>query len=73
MSSPKCRCGSDEKLVIKGGEILRVKDDKPHICLDDIDRVPEFKNTISEQKKVIEGLVAHNKYLESLNAPALGG
>ena len=74
MSSPKCRCGSDEKLVIKGGVILRARDDKPHICLDDIDRVPEFKSTIAEQAKTIEGLAAHNLYLESqlLNSPPLG-
>lgn len=65
MSSMKCRCGSEDKIKFVGGKMTRVSDGKPHICLDEIDKVPYYKEKIKEMQSTITGLVEHNSYLQS--------
>lgn len=31
--SMKCRCGSNDKLVLKDGKVINTKDGNPHICI----------------------------------------
>lgn len=65
MSIIKCRCGSEEKLQFKEGKMTRISDGKPHICLDEIDKIPQYKAKIEELQKINEGLLDHNNYLQS--------
>lgn len=65
MSSMKCRCGSGDKIQFKKGKMIRVSDGKPHICLDEIDKVPYYKQKIAEMQRTITGLLEHNNYLQS--------
>jgi len=61
----KCRCGSEDKIQFKKGIMSRVSDGKPHICLDEIDKIPYYKEKIAELKSTITGLLEHNNYLQS--------
>ncbi len=65
MSSMKCRCGSGDKIQFKDGKITRISDGKPHICLDEIDKVPHYKEKITELQSTITGLLEHNNYLQT--------
>ena len=65
MSSMKCRCGSGDKIKFKEGKMTRESDGKPHICLDEIDKVPYYKGKITELQGTITGLIEHNNYLQS--------
>lgn len=64
MSTMKCRCGSEDKIQFIDGKMTR-PDGKPHICLDEIDKIPYYKEKIAELKSTITGLLEHNKYLQS--------
>jgi len=41
--SMKCRCGSDDKLILKSGAIVRKNDNQPHVCLGQ-DKPTDFSN-----------------------------
>jgi len=60
----KCRCGSGDKIKFVGGKMIR-EDGKPHICLDEIDKIPQYKAKIKELLKINKGLLEHNNYLQS--------
>ena len=60
----KCRCGSEEKIQFKEGKMTRVSDGKPHICLNEIDKIPYYKEMIAELQCTITGLLEHNNYLQ---------
>jgi len=62
----KCRCGSGDKIKFEGGKMIR-EDGKPHICLDEIDKIPQYKTKIEELQKINKGLLEHNNYLQSKN------
>ena len=64
MPSMKCRCGSGDKIKFVGGKMIR-EDGKPHICLDEIDKIPQYKAKIEELQKINRGLLEHNNYLQS--------
>jgi len=64
MPSMKCRCGSGDKVKFVGGKMIR-EDGKPHICLDEIDKIPQYKAKIEELLKINKGLLEHNNYLQS--------
>jgi len=70
MSSMKCRCGSGDKIKFKDNKMIRASDGKPHICLDEIDKVPYYKKKIAEQQCTITGLIEHNNYLQSKSIPS---
>lgn len=65
MSAMKCRCGSGDKIKFVGGKMTRLLDGKPHICLDEINKIPQYKKQIKEQQSTITGLLEHNNYLQS--------
>ena len=65
MSTMKCRCGSDEKISYVDGKMIRETDGKAHICLDEIDKIPIYKKTITELQKMNLGLLEHNNYLQT--------
>jgi len=60
----KCRCGSGDKIKFEGGKLIR-EDDKPHICLHEIDKIPQYKAKIVELQNINKGLLEHNNYLQS--------
>lgn len=45
--------------------MTRASDGKPHICLDEIDKVPHYKEKIKELQCTVTGLLEHNNYLQS--------
>ncbi len=61
----KCRCGSEDKIKFVEGKMTRESDGKPHICLDEIDKIPQYKQDIEELQNTITGLLEHNNYLQS--------
>ena len=65
MSTIKCRCGSDDKIIYKDGQMTREADGKPHICLDEIDKIPIYNKTITELQKMNLGLLEHNNFLQT--------
>ena len=65
MTATKCRCGSEDKLKFEDGKFIRASDGKAHICLDEIDKVPYYKEKIADLEKTITGLIDHNSYLQS--------
>ncbi len=67
MPTMKCRCGSGDKIKFVGGKMIR-EDGKPHICLDEIDKIPQYKAKIEELLKINKGLLEHNNYLQSKNS-----
>jgi len=48
MSTMKCRCGSDDKLIIVKGIITRKADNKPHVCLGNQDTIAPEPPTPAE-------------------------
>jgi len=64
MPAMKCRCGSTDKIKFEAGKMIR-EDGKPHICLDEIDKIPQYKAKIEELQSINKGLLEHNNYLQS--------
>ena len=64
MPPMKCRCGSTDKIKFEGGKMIR-EDGKPHICLDEIDKIPQYKAKIKELQSINKGLLEHNNYLQA--------
>ena len=64
MPSMKCRCGSTDKIKFVGGKLIR-EDGKPHICLYEIDKIPQYMAKIKELQNINKGLLEHNNYLQS--------
>jgi len=65
MPALKCRCGSGDKIKFVGGKMTRASDGKLHICLDEIDKVPYYKEKIADMQSTITGLLEHNNYLQT--------
>lgn len=55
--SMKCRCGSDDKLVVQDGKVVRTADNKPHVCIGQ-EKPTNFSNDEFLKKKQKEILVA---------------
>ena len=54
----KCRCGSDDRIIFTNGKLMRVADDKPHVCLD-------VQDMAAALQQANAGLQQHIEYLES--------
>jgi len=52
MSSMKCRCGSDDKLKVIDSVIVRIADNKSHICLGQESKVADTKFLENKQKEI---------------------
>jgi len=63
--SMKCRCGSDDKLILKAGAIVRKVDSLPHVCMGQ-EKPTTFDKEVKPESTITEYTRKQNLILEEM-------